>query len=216
MAARQAARSGAKNPEDKVGAKNREKILRAAVDVFARKGFDGTRIQEIADQCDLPKANVYYYFSTKQEIYTHVIEHLLAGWDRAFEHITPDCEPREAIAIYIRAKLDYSRKHAAESRFFANEMLRGAPFLSKRQKLHMQQVTRERSAVIEQWVRDGKMAPIDARHFFIMLWAATQFYGDFEPLAANALEKSKLAKTDYDAAASTIIGIVLNGCGLST
>jgi TetR/AcrR family transcriptional regulator len=215
MAGQKAARPGGKNPEDRVGARNREKILRAAVDVFARKGLDGTRIQEIADQCGLPKANVYYYFSTKQEIYTQVIEHLLTGWDKAFEHITPDRDPREAIAVYVRAKLDYSRKHAAESRFFANEMLRGAHFLSKQQKLHMQRVTRERSAVVESWVRDGKMAPVDARHFFIMLWAATQFYGDFEPLAANALEKSKLAKADYDAAAAAITAIVLDGCGVS-
>ena len=73
----------------------------------------------------------------------------------------------------------------------------------------MREVTDERVVVIERWIADGKMLPVDPRHLFIMLWAATQFYADFEPLAADALGKSRLKLENYDAAATTICQTVL-------
>lgn len=200
------------NSEQRIRARNEAKILKSAVELFSRKGFDGTRIAEIAQASDLPKANVYYYFATKEAIYTRLIEGVLTGWDRALEHITPDREPREALSLYIAAKLDYSRKHASESRFFANEMLRGGRFLSRRQKQHMKEVTREHARVIETWMNEGKIIRVDPNHFLIMLWAATQFYADFSTVAAVTLEKKHLTASDFEAARTTIVDIILNSC----
>ena len=189
------------------------RILGAAVELFAVKGFDGTRFTDIAAQSGLPKANVYYYFPTKERLYTALIDQVIAGWDRAFEHLVPDREPREAIEAYVRAKLEYSRNFSAESRFFANEVLGGARFLTARHRKHMQVVTGERARVVEEWIRQEKMAPVDPRHFFMMLWSATQFYADFEALAADTLGKRRLTRKDYAAAARTITQVVLDGCG---
>ncbi len=208
----EAKRSVAKvNPEERIRARNEKKILSAAVELFSRKGFDGTRIAEIADVSALPKANVYYYFATKEAIYTRLIEELLAGWDKALEHISADREPAEALADYVAAKLEYSRKHVPESRFFANEMLRGGQFISRRQKRHMQEITRERAAVIQGWIDQGKMAPIDPNHFLIMLWATTQFYADFAAVTAATLEKGRLNVADFENARNTIVEVVLKG-----
>ena len=110
------AEAGTDGPEPRIRAKNKERIFKRRVDLFADKGFHGTRMEEIAQASGLPKANVYYYFPTKGSIYTALIERLIEGWDLAFEHIVPEREPREAIAAYIRAKLEYSRRHAADSR----------------------------------------------------------------------------------------------------
>ena len=200
-----------KDPDEKIRARNRRLILKAGIDIFSRKGFDGTRIAEIADASGLPKANVYYYFSSKEEIYTAIIAHLIAGWDDALKYISADREPSEAFRLYIRAKLEYSRRNVAESRLFASEIIQGARFLNKQDRAHMRAVTDQRVAVIEDWIAQGKMRPVDARHLFIMLWAATQFYADFEPVAADGLGKSRLKVEDYDLAARTITETVLRG-----
>ena len=201
----------ARDPEERIRERNRRLILKAGIDIFSRKGFDGTRIAEIAEASGLPKANVYYYFSSKEEIYTAIIAHLITGWDDALNAITPDREPADAFRDYIRAKLEYTRKNAAESRLFASEIVHGARFLKKTDREHMREVTDTRVVVVEGWIADGKMAPVDPRHLFIMLWAATQFYGDFEPLAADALHGKKLRSADYDKAAETITETVLRG-----
>ena len=196
----------------RIRARNEEKILRAAVGLFADKSFHGTHMKEIARVSGLPKTNVYYYFPTKESIYAAVIERLIEEWDRAFEHIVPEREPREAIAAYIRAKLEYSRRHATESRFFANEILRGAQFLERRQRQHIREVTDQRAHVVEEWIRLGKMAPVDPRHFFIVLWSATQFYADFGMLAADVLRQRRLTRNDFDTAAETMTRVILDGC----
>lgn len=201
-----------KAPEERIRARNEARILRAAVDLFARKGFDGTRIAEIAEASELPKANIYYYFETKETIYATLIERLLKSWDMALEHIRADREPHEAIADYLAAKLDYSRMHAVESRFFANEMLRGGGFLSRAQRRHIQEVTRERVEVVENWMQQGKLRRVDPQHFFIMLWASTQFYADFAKVATMTLEKPALRRSDYLKARDTIVDVILGGC----
>ena len=201
----------AKDPEERIRERNMRLILKAGIEIFARKGFDGTRISEIAEASGLPKANVYYYFSSKEEIYTAIIAHLIAGWDDALRHISPDSEPADAFRNYVRAKLEYTRKNNAESRLFASEIIQGARFLKKKDRLHMQEVTDERVKVMEGWIAAGKMLPVDPRHLFIMLWSATQFYADFEPLACDALGKSRLKVEDYDMAARTITETVLRG-----
>lgn len=200
-----------KDPEERIRERNRRLILKASIDVFSRKGFDGTRIAEIAEIAGLPKANVYYYFSSKEEIYTAIIAHLIDGWDDALKHISADSEPADAFRNYVKAKLEYTRKNVAESRLFASEIIQGARFLKKRDREHMRQITDRRVEVVEGWIAAGKMASIDVRHLFIMLWAATQFYADFEPLATDALGKNRLRTEDYVKAAETITETILNG-----
>lgn len=51
---------------DKIG--RRERILHAALELFLKKGFDGTPTSEIAAAAGTSKASVYHYFRTKQEI----------------------------------------------------------------------------------------------------------------------------------------------------
>ena len=50
------------------------KILAAAVEVFAEKGFDGARTDEIAAKSGVNKAMIYYYFKSKDNLYTVIVE----------------------------------------------------------------------------------------------------------------------------------------------
>ena len=201
----------ARDPEERISERNRRIIIKAGIEIFARKGFDGTRIAEIAEASGLPKANVYYYFSSKEEIYTAIIAHLIAGWDDALKYISPEREPAEAFRLYIKAKLDYARRNGAESRLFASEIIQGARFLTKKDRDHMRRVTDMHVAVVEGWIAAGKLLPVDPRHLFIMLWASTQFYAEFEPVAADGLRKPRLKIEDYDKAAATISETILKG-----
>jgi TetR/AcrR family transcriptional regulator len=201
----------AEDGDERIRARNERKILKAATAIFSRKGFDGTRIAEIAKQAELPKANVYYYFASKEEIYAAVIGRLLDGWDDALRHISLDRDPFESLEAYVQAKLDYSRRNADESRVFATEILRGARFLSRKDRHHMRLVTRRHVEIVDHWIANGKIRRVDPRHLFIILWSATQFYTDFETLACDALETPRLGVADYRAAAHTIVETVLRG-----
>jgi AcrR family transcriptional regulator len=46
----------------------KEKILNAAIEVFAGNGFEGSRVDEIAKKAAIPKSLIYYHFKSKDEI----------------------------------------------------------------------------------------------------------------------------------------------------
>ncbi len=198
-----------------IRARNRAQILDAAIAIFARKGFDGTTIAEIATRAGLPKANVYYYFKTKRAIYTAIIENLLEEWDAALSHLAADRDPAVALEGYIRAKLDFSRKRTEQSKMFANEVVHGGRFLSRANRAHMNTITVEKAKVFEAWARAGKMDPVHPMHLFILLWGSTQYYADFGVMAQNALGAQRISRADFEAAAEAITHIVLKGCGIA-
>ena len=46
----------------------RERLLRAAADVFAGRGYDGTRVADIAEAAGLSNGALYAYFGSKVEL----------------------------------------------------------------------------------------------------------------------------------------------------
>lgn len=53
-----------------------EKILVAAKTVFIKKGMDGARMQEIADEAGINKALLHYYFRSKQKLFEAIVKDL--------------------------------------------------------------------------------------------------------------------------------------------
>jgi TetR/AcrR family transcriptional regulator len=67
----------------------KEKIIQAAHDVFIRKGMDGARMQEIADEAGINKALLHYYFHSKEqlfrEVFYRILSRLIPGLIRIFK-----------------------------------------------------------------------------------------------------------------------------------
>jgi AcrR family transcriptional regulator len=189
--------------------RNEAEILRAATLLFSRNGFQGVRIAEVAEEAGLPKANIYYYFTSKEAIYTGILRKLISGWDEALEEIRADRDPHEALEAYVRAKIDYGRSNPEESRLFAAELQSGGPFLSEDDREHMREATDKSVAIVENWIARGLMKPINPRHLFIILWSSTQFYIDSDKLACDALHVDQLTDADYEEAAKTIVATVI-------
>jgi len=57
----------------------RDRISKAAEQEFLRKGFEGARMQSIADAAGINKALLHYYFGSKQDLYVHILERQFAS-----------------------------------------------------------------------------------------------------------------------------------------
>lgn len=53
---------------------SKERILKAAISVFARKGRHGARMEEIAALAHINKAMIYYFFHSKDDLYFEVLK----------------------------------------------------------------------------------------------------------------------------------------------
>jgi TetR/AcrR family fatty acid metabolism transcriptional regulator len=74
FSADEAPRKSAKKPVDKGSADKRERILRAAIKVFARKGFYATRVSEIAKAAGVADGTIYLYFESKDDVLVSIFE----------------------------------------------------------------------------------------------------------------------------------------------
>ncbi|ABC27986.1 TetR/AcrR family transcriptional regulator [Hahella aquimaris] len=196
--------------------KNEMLILRAAEIEFARHGFKGATVQQIADTAGLPKANVHYYFKSKHDLYLAVLSDIVELWNSAFDAIRPEDSPADALGRYIRSKVMLAKTHPLASKIFATEIISGAPTLGKYLKSNNRQWVREKSAVIQSWIDQGKIDPISPEHLIFLIWSATQHYADFSTQIEAVLGRKKLTSKDFDFAADNLIRIILKGCGVKT
>lgn len=54
--------------------KRKEKILNAALKVFAREGYKDSNMSLISEECNLSRATVYQYFKDKEQIYYYAVK----------------------------------------------------------------------------------------------------------------------------------------------
>ncbi|HOP27080.1 MAG TPA: TetR/AcrR family transcriptional regulator [Candidatus Sabulitectum sp.] len=96
-------------------------ILNAAAKVFAEKGYDGARVDEIAAEAGMNKAMLYYRVGDKEELYRRVVlkgqKTFTDSVDRA---ISSASGPEEGIAGIVEA----IAANAAESRLVPSIILR--------------------------------------------------------------------------------------------
>jgi TetR/AcrR family transcriptional regulator len=193
---------------------NESRILSAAEKVFARAGFGGATMAAIAAESGLPKANLHYYFGSKEVLYRAVLARILNDWLMPTDGITVDADPRTALEQYIRVKMALSAQRPDGSKVFANEMLHGAPVAKTILDTDLRQMVVEKAAVVQGWIDAGRIAPVDATHLFFTIWAATQTYADFDVQVCAVLGRKALTAGDHARATEHVVSLLLRGCGL--
>ncbi len=191
---------------------NEALILQAAEKVFAEAGFGGATMQLIADVAGLPKANLHYYFATKEELYRKVVSNIFDIWLHAAESMDNAPGPVEGIGAYIDAKMEISRRHPDGSKVWASEVMHGAPVIQDYLETTLRDWTAGRAALIQGWIDAGQMAAVNPDHLLYMLWAATQHYADFGH-QIETLNGGPLTESQWREAKDSVKVMILRGIG---
>ncbi len=67
------------------GELSRERILEAATEIAAERGYEGTSIALVSAKCGLPASSIYWHFKNKDDLIAAVIERSFADWLKAWE-----------------------------------------------------------------------------------------------------------------------------------
>lgn len=199
----------------KIRAQNRKNILAAAEDSFVQNGFKGTSMQSIADAAGLPKANVLYYFKSKQALYLAVLDEIIERWDAAINDISEGDDPAKVLGDYICAKVDLAIQYPNASKIFALEIIQGAPNLQDHLRINLRNWVREKTKIIQSWIDQGKMKDVDPEHLIFMIWSTTQHYADFDTQILTVTNKQEYDAEDVVRIKKLLCTIILGGCGLN-
>jgi TetR/AcrR family transcriptional regulator len=190
-------------------------IVAAAEELFARDGFHGVSVAEIAARVGMSKQNLLYYFPTKEALYKRVLDGVLDDWlSRMDAFAAEDHDPESALRAYISAKLRYSRERPSGSRVYANEIIAGAPLYAREIEARVVPALRAQVATLSRWASEGRIEPVDPVHLMFVLWASTQTYADFSRQMELVMGKPALCEEDFRVAEELLTGIVLRAVGI--
>ncbi len=169
-------------------------ILEAAKKVFIEKGFDGTRMQEIADEAKINKSLVHYYFRTKEKLFDVIFAEAFSKFvPRALQTIASDKDFFEKIAAVIDTYIDMLAQNPHISSFILHEINRNPEKIIG----FFKEVKINPDLFIETFiaeVKKGTIRPVQPVHLIINMLSMCIF-----PFAAKPVLKGIIFNNDEDA-----------------
>lgn len=98
------------------GEQTREKIVRAALGFFTKKGFYSTSFQEIADKCDITQPAIFIHFKTKIEL-LEAVRKFVSRSNHQYVDLASkrQANPYQSILSHCRANLEWATENLGEA-----------------------------------------------------------------------------------------------------
>lgn len=131
------------------GEGNRQRIINAADNLFYKRGYNQTSFQDISDATGIPRGNFYYYFKTKDEILTAVVDSRINEISLLLSSIDNETDDARQRLLMFSNILEHNRDNVIQS---------GCPFGTLTSELAkdepaLQEKSAEIFAVIRQWMK---------------------------------------------------------------
>jgi AcrR family transcriptional regulator len=95
------------SPRPDVSEERKKQILDAAISVFSRLGFHKARMDDIVKESGLSKGTLYWYFESKDEIITSIMEDIFTGSMEEYQlHAAPGTSVREQLTKIMINTMD--------------------------------------------------------------------------------------------------------------
>ncbi|MDX5585487.1 MAG: TetR/AcrR family transcriptional regulator [Aureibaculum sp.] len=143
-------------------------ILDAAKNVFQRKGMDGSRMQEIADEAGINKAMLHYYYRSKQMLFEAVFKGAFSLLAPQLNKILNDNNSiEEKIKNFTASYISFIIKHPYLPNFIFQELNRNPEFILKMQRNNEFPNIQKFNNQVTSEVKKGTIKPIKATQLFI-------------------------------------------------
>jgi AcrR family transcriptional regulator len=151
----------------------RRRILLAAVDEFAAGGLFGARVDQIARRAETNERMLYYYFGSKEQLFTAVLEHAFGALVDTERSLDLDgVAPVEAMTRLAHFVWDYYRDHPELLRLINNENLHEARYIkgSTRIRELISPVVATLAGILERGAKAGLFRnDVDPLKFYVTL-----------------------------------------------
>ena len=98
--------------EKKKGARSqkRKKIIDKAWELFAKNGYEETKVEDITKDLGISKGSFYTYFATKEELLYEILGKIKKEIIENLENINVDQTPEKVLEDYVKAKMNHAVK----------------------------------------------------------------------------------------------------------
>ena len=170
-----------------------EKILESAQEIFHHKGFDGARMQEIADKAEINKGLLHYYYKSKDKLFESVfniaLKQMLGRLDSTLKE---DVDLFTKIQNLVNSYISVLSKNTFVPNFVFQEINRNPEFFNEKfKKFNSLEGIRLFEAQIKEEIVKGTIIEIDPKQLIINIISMSIFPFMAKPMAMGILDLSE-------------------------
>lgn len=188
---------------------SREKILEVAEALFARRGFAGVGLREVAETAGLGKSSLFHHFESKVQLYFAVLGRVLGRIEESLRPVYAAAgSPLERLDRVIDALIDGLAEHPASARLLLRAIVEDDDWSpdplpeAEEADRALQALIGGLEALLREGVRAGAFRELSARHMVQTLIGATVYHfasGEFgEVLLGRPLLSSEAVRRRKD------------------
>jgi AcrR family transcriptional regulator len=99
----------------------RDEIVGVAAELFAKKGFEGTTVRDIADTAGILSGSLYHHFRSKEQIMEEIFKAYFDEIEARWQDVTDIVDPAEQFRMMLRELLLAVHRHPGAARMLTNE-----------------------------------------------------------------------------------------------
>jgi AcrR family transcriptional regulator len=188
----------------------RQKIMKAALDVFLRRGFEAATIDEIANKAGIAKGTVYLYFKDKVDLWSTQLEERIRALSQGFDAIaSSDSGPVRKLEAIIEHNMDFIAHQYPGSHFILDTRAGQDPAVLKAIKSRITPKLAHAIGTIARVVREGtakkQFRKVDPNAVAIQIFSLANVNLMIRVLDRRAFDPARESQA--------IMDIILNGIG---
>lgn len=192
---------------------SRARILNSATKIFAEKGFDGSRIDEIAEDAGINKRMLYHYFGSKEDLYVEVLRF---NYDKIYilskNVFNMANDPKENVSRAVRAYFYFLAENEAFVRLTSWEALNGGRFAKKVIPQFFDLVELEFDDLIKDGIKRHYFRPdIDIRQAIVSVQALCLNYFNRREIVQSLWQEDMLSEGMLEARLQHILALIFEG-----
>jgi len=134
----------------------RTKVISTAQAVFTRYGYAKTTMEDIAKEMGKGKSTIYYYFTSKEDIFKAVIEmELEVMKTNIIDHVTGEEDARQKLKVYVVERMHGLKKFENLYNVLRTELITLRDFVDKTRQQTDKEEIRIVGEILQKGVEDG-------------------------------------------------------------
>jgi len=151
-------------------------ILIAAERIFVARGYDGARMQEIADAAGINKAMLHYYFRSKDRLFDAVFKSIIQrALPPLLEGLGSDLPLGLKIRKFVKSYLEILSRHPETARFVLHELHRRPGNAESIIRLQAEPMRQALARQLEEAASSGRIRPVAPESLIIDLLSLCVF-----------------------------------------
>jgi TetR/AcrR family transcriptional regulator len=188
--------------KERLKEQGRQEILDAAMVLFAEKGFHSVSMHQIAEKAGFAVGTLYNFFTSKEELYSALMEICVAGVAEVLMPILddPQANPLEKVRSVITAHEQLVKKNAPYIRLsqsrFSDQAVKAV--MGVKSKTIMDQIQQRLAEVFKEGIKMGvfrDLDPVLMADLFRAVMETSAFLAIREPASISIAEMNKTIET---------------------